>query len=156
MSRDGGGRREREGQAMTRFLLLGAALFLAAVTASAKAEDKPARTDRYGDPLPAGAVGRVGTIRLRHASDVTSLAFSPDGKRITSATLWFDVGVWDARTGQALAFRSSRQQTGLFRATVSADGSLCAGRTDDGELGVQELLRASGRNERFGTETAAW
>jgi WD40 repeat protein len=125
---------------MTQFLLLGAALFLAAVAASAKAEDKPARTDRYGDPLPAGAVARVGTIRLRHASEVTSLAFSPDSKRITSATPWFDVGVWDARTGQGLAFRSSRQQTGLFRATVSSDGSLCAGRTDDGELGVQESL----------------
>ena len=54
--------------------------------------------------------------------------------------MWFDVGVWNARTGQSLAFRSSRQEKGLFRATVSPDGSLFAGRTDNGELGVQESL----------------
>src|SRR5947208_1991665 len=97
-------------------------------------------TDAHGDPLPPDAVARIGTTRLRHAAPISSLAFSADGKRISAATLWFDVGVWDARTGQALASRSSRQQTGLFRATISPDGSLVAGRTDNGELGVQESL----------------
>ena len=38
------------------------------------------RLDLYGDPLPEGAVGRMGTIRLRHASPVYSVAFSPNGQ----------------------------------------------------------------------------
>jgi WD40 repeat protein len=97
-------------------------------------------TDAHGDPLPPDAVARIGTIRLRHAAYVSSVAFSPDGKRLSSTTIWFDVGVWDAKSGQALAFRSSRQQPGLFRATVSPDGSLFAGRLDDNELGVQRAL----------------
>ena len=93
-----------------------------------------------GDQLPPDAVARIGTTGLRHAAPVSSLAFSPDGKRISSATIWFDVGVWDARTGQSLAFRSSRQQEGLFRAAVSPDGSLFAGRLDNWDIGVQRAL----------------
>ncbi|MBI3865843.1 MAG: PD40 domain-containing protein [Planctomycetia bacterium] len=106
------------------------------------AQDAPGRpaTDALGDPLPPDAVARIGTVRLRHAAEVSALAFSPDGKRISSATIWFDVGVWDAHTGQSLAFRRRRQEETLFRATISPDGSLFAGSIDMGELGVQESL----------------
>ena len=110
-------------------------------------------TDAHGDLLPPGAVARIGTNRLRHAAYVSSVAFSLDGKRIASTTIWFDVGVWDARTGRSLAFRHSRLEKRLFRALVSPDGSLFAGRTDNGELGVQESLsgkflhRFSGKKE---------
>jgi WD40 repeat protein len=102
----------------------------------------PARpgTDAHGDPLPPDAVARIGTTRLRHASWISSLAFSSDDKHISSATIWFDVGVWNARTGQMIAFRSSRQSPGLFRAAVSPDGSLFAGRTDNHDLGVQDAV----------------
>ncbi len=139
---------------MTRAALLSAlaALSFFSWARAQQAGTARAATDVHGDPLPSHAVARIGTTRLRHAAPVSSFAFSPDGKRISAATMWFDVGVWDARTGQALAFRS-RQERGLFRATISPDGSLFAGRTDDGELGVQEsvsgkiLHRFAGKKE---------
>jgi WD40 repeat protein len=52
--------------------------------------------DRYGDPLPPNAVGRLGTIRLRHSGEVNSLALSPDNKLIATAA----GSVWDAETGR--------------------------------------------------------
>jgi WD40 repeat protein len=56
------------------------------------------RTDRYGDPLPQGAVARLGTLRLRKTGSITSVAFSPDGKTVT----WVGNGVepWDLATGK--------------------------------------------------------
>ena len=36
-----------------------------------------ATADSHGDPLPAGALARLGTARLRHAADVTFVGFGP-------------------------------------------------------------------------------
>lgn len=78
--------------------------------------------DSYGDALPPGALRRIGTIRFRHSADIRSLAYSPDGKHITSAA---DnaFAVWEAHTGRRLALFSIPRYA---VAAVSPDGSLVA------------------------------
>jgi WD40 repeat protein len=58
------------------------------------------QTDLYGDPLPVGAVARIGSLRFRTRGAVEALAFSPDGKLIASAGNGDALRVWDASTGQ--------------------------------------------------------
>ena len=59
------------------------------------------RVDRYGDPVPDGAVVRMGTIRFNHASGVSGLAFTPDGKSLVSfSTENGTARVWDPATGR--------------------------------------------------------
>jgi WD40 repeat protein len=68
---------------------------------------KPARTDRYGDPLPPGAIARLGTGRLRHSSEVWSAVFSADDKTLVSAgpvygedTKGLGLRFWDVGAGR--------------------------------------------------------
>ena len=62
------------------------------------AKEKPARRDAYGDPLPEGAVARLGSSRLRHPG-VRLLAYSPDGKHLASADELGKVCVWHSQDG---------------------------------------------------------
>jgi len=64
-------------------------------------EPQTPRTDAMGDPLPAGAVARLGSNRFRVPGPVKSLAFGP-GDRSLVAHGGDEVLVWDARTGKEL------------------------------------------------------
>ncbi len=55
-------------------------------------------TDSLGDPLPAGARLRLGSLRFRPPSIVAELALSPDETTIVS--LGNELVVWDAATGK--------------------------------------------------------
>jgi RNA polymerase sigma factor (sigma-70 family) len=63
--------------------------------------DSP-RRDSYGDPLPPGAVARMGTIRFRHGGPVVSLAFRPTGKVLASAGHDNSIRIWELSTRKEL------------------------------------------------------
>jgi WD40 repeat protein len=63
------------------------------------------RLDLYGDPLPPGALVRMGTLQFRHGSLMSSspLIFSADGKRLISASAGDQtVRVFEVATGKQL------------------------------------------------------
>jgi WD40 repeat protein len=76
------------------------------LTAALVPDQPPApRLDALGDPLPPGAVARLGTTRFRHADGAgfSGVVFAPDGK--TAATpddAGRSVYIWDVATGKAL------------------------------------------------------
>jgi WD40 repeat protein/beta-lactamase regulating signal transducer with metallopeptidase domain len=67
------------------------------------------KRDLYGDPLPAGAILRLGTTRLRHPRVVISIAFSPSGQFLATAAFGDPkIRLWDVRTGRLIrAFSGS-------------------------------------------------
>src|SRR5579871_1304298 len=63
------------------------------------------RTDQYGDPLPPGALARLGTVRLRPGNSVRFLACLPDRKNFLSVAEEEEtmlVSVWRLTTGELL------------------------------------------------------
>ena len=84
-------------------------------------EGKP-RLDQLGDPLPEGAILRLGTIRFRNPTgSMNELALSPDGKWLTASGR-----LWDAATGKLL-FDVESQRTSTVVAqhevTFSSDSN---------------------------------
>ena len=59
-----------------------------------------AGVDQYGDPLPAGAVARMGTLRWRHGNAVTFVGFTQGHKQVVTACQDGIFHVWDAATGK--------------------------------------------------------
>jgi WD40 repeat protein/beta-lactamase regulating signal transducer with metallopeptidase domain len=99
--------------------------------------------DVYGDPLPAGALLRLGTVRLRHSHVAISVAFSPNGQTLATAA-WRDsqIRLWDVRTGHLIrTFRGSSRNTARQMA-FSPNGTKLAAVCSNG--GVQLWDVASG------------
>jgi WD40 repeat protein len=70
--------------------------------------EPPARTDLYGDPLPPGAIARLGTVRWRSEGEFVRMAFAPDGKHLVTG--FCALSVWDLATGRVVR-------------TISTDGT---------------------------------
>src|SRR5947208_2526206 len=64
---------------------------------------QPPRTDCHGDPLPPGAVARLGSSRFRQSSVIRALAFAPDSKTLAVSSQGLGahtLRLLDADTGQ--------------------------------------------------------
>jgi WD40 repeat protein len=89
-------------------------------------------TDQYGDRLPAGALARIGTTRLRDRA--WDLAFSPDNKLLVSAG--DGLRLWDVQTGELLhVFPHASPR----RVAFSPDGKLLASGGWAGEVLLFDL-----------------
>lgn len=92
------------------------------------ATHKPPHSDWYGDPLPPGAMARLGTIRLRHLS--ATVTFSQDGKTLISAGADGTIRYWEPDSGKELRRVSVQRQaadTRVHPQIFSADGRIVAG-----------------------------
>lgn len=98
-------------------------------TAIAADDGQTVRSDLDGDPLPPGAVARLGSLRFRFGQPIFSLAFSPDGKRLAGCSSR-QILVWDAATGKRLhEFKFDTVDIRLVRFT--AEGKILALATDN-------------------------
>lgn len=137
---------------MRSILLTGRLSLVAALMAASAARGEDRRVDLYGDPLPAGALARFGTLRLR--TTATELAGSADGRTLITAA-GNVIGRWDAVTGR-LREEKSLPISDFLETRLSPDGKALIVREESGlalwDLGSrrrQFLALSTGRNKIY-------
>jgi WD40 repeat protein len=123
-------------------------LAVAAAPAQTPPTTPPARTDLSGDPLPAGALARLGTVRLRHDSYWwVSCALSPDETLLATVAAG-DTGirVWDAAGGAELFRLPGHDANNVLGAVFTPDGKTLLTWGHDATV---RLWDVKGRRERL-------
>jgi RNA polymerase sigma factor (sigma-70 family) len=93
----------------------------------AKEEMKP-RVDFHGDPLPEGAIARMGTTRFLQSAGGYHfpIAYTPDGKQLISIDGGKALVFWEATTGKELRRIKVPQTDILYTFVLSPDGNTIA------------------------------
>lgn len=84
---------------------------------------KKSRVDRFGDPLPEGAIARLGTMRFRPCAG-ECLAFSVNSKSLLTCGADKVIRTWDADSGRLLRERRLPLATFWPVTALSPDGRL--------------------------------
>ncbi len=95
--------------------------------ASAPPAQRPAAPPPVEEPLPEGALARLGSTRFWHGIIAYSLAYSKDGKILASAARGRGLCLWDAQTGRLLHHCTTPQRwTVSVSVSLSPDGQYAA------------------------------
>ncbi len=81
------------------------AILIGLVGVAATVRAQSARLDTLGDPLPDGALARLGSNRFHHGENVQKVFASPDGKHVVSAG--HNHKLWELTTGRSQPFNAS-------------------------------------------------
>ncbi len=102
-----------------------------------------ARVDALGDPLPEGAITRLGTTRMRHFHlpdrycwGLGCIAWSPDGKMIATTSyaegpVGVEAKLWEASTGKQLSLLENTKRYGPNFVRFTPDNKMLAAAAGD-------------------------
>jgi WD40 repeat protein len=116
--------------------------------------------DLYGDPLPKGALTRLGTVRFR-ADSLLAMAWSPDSKMLASGGIMTEIRLWDVTTGkEAGRFAESTSASAL---AWSPNAKMVASAWEDENSTIhlwdvatgKEIRQLDGKH-RDGVKSLAW
>jgi RNA polymerase sigma factor (sigma-70 family) len=137
-------------------------------TARATPQDEQAKipTDLHGDPLPPGALVRLGTIRFRHPNGVSCLDFTPDARALVTGCFDGAVRLWDTSSGRekqrvlrppswADLLSGNRYGKEIYALAVSPDGRSAVVAYYDGLLCLWDLSTGTLRRSLRGHEGVA-
>jgi RNA polymerase sigma factor (sigma-70 family) len=107
------------------------------------------RLDSFGDPLPDGAVARLGTVRFNHGDSLHGLLYTPDGKEVISVGNG-TARIWDATTGAELRQFPTGRPDWDERPVLTPDGKHLVLVVQEFPDSLRVFDLASGKVERSG------
>jgi WD40 repeat protein len=103
--------------------------------------------DRLGDPLPQGAIARLGSARLRMGGEARALTFSQDGKLLATVDSTGTLRVWSIASGKELVCQAGQNPHAAGLA-FSADGKALVSASDKATLDIYDISSLSEKGEK--------